>query len=160
MILNSFALLDAFVCVARLVVACVLAVVAANGLRTSQGNAKAPPSPAIENRNYLVLLMAAVLVGLNVVGAVVRIPRAGDVLMRQVHAASGYLSHSSKTLHFGLGSSESVETLEIVWPSGVRQTLKNVAINRLHEIVEPIEQAAGPPDGTSDNKPSSGAAAP
>lgn len=67
MILNSFALLDAFVCVARLVVACVLAVVAANGLRASQGNAKAPPSPAIENRIYLVLLMAAVLVGLNVV---------------------------------------------------------------------------------------------
>jgi hypothetical protein len=111
-------------------------------------------------QNFLALKLQGVKSNRDAIGAVVRIPRAGGVLMRQVHAASGYLSHSSKTLHFGLGSMESVETLEIAWPSGVRQTLKDLAVNRLHEIVEPVEQAAGQPAAKADNEPSSGAAAP
>lgn len=37
---------------------------------------------------------------------------------RWVEAGSGYASQSSHVLHFGLGQEPTLETLEIVWPSG------------------------------------------
>ena len=51
----------------------------------------------------------------------------GRRMLRQVAAGSGFLSSSSKWLHFGLGAAERVERLEILWPSGTRQVLRDVA---------------------------------
>ena len=39
-----------------------------------------------------------------------------EVMVRQVHAAGGYLSQSSKTLHFGLGDRTKIDRVEIQWP--------------------------------------------
>ena len=39
-------------------------------------------------------------------------------------------------IHFGLGSSTTVQTLEIRWPGGTRQTLSNVPAGQLLRIVE------------------------
>ena len=40
---------------------------------------------------------------------VVRVYQGGRVLTRQVVGSCGYLSHSSKTLHFGLGDSARID---------------------------------------------------
>ena len=58
-------------------------------------------------------------------------------MVRQVHAAGGYLSQSSQTLHFGLGDHTKIDRAEIRWPSGVRQTIDKPALNRLHRLTEP-----------------------
>ncbi len=60
-------------------------------------------------------------------------------MVRQVHAAGGYLSHSSRTLHFGLGDRPDIDRVEIRWPRGLRQTIERPAINQLHKITEPRE---------------------
>ncbi|MBV9612239.1 MAG: ASPIC/UnbV domain-containing protein, partial [Acidobacteriaceae bacterium] len=39
--------------------------------------------------------------------------------------------------HFGLGSSRTVREVEIRWPSGVRQVLRDVAANRIVNVEEP-----------------------
>jgi enediyne biosynthesis protein E4 len=39
--------------------------------------------------------------------------------------------------HFGLSSFKTVKELEICWPSGLRQVLKNIPANQIHRIVEP-----------------------
>ena len=62
-----------------------------------------------------------------------------EVMVRQVQAAGGYLSQSSKNLHFGLGDRPHIDRVEIRWPSGVSQTRLNPAINQLHKITEPAE---------------------
>jgi hypothetical protein len=54
-----------------------------------------------------------------------------------VHCAGGYLSQSSRTLHFGLGNRTWIERVEIRWPSGIRQELENPQINQLHDVEEP-----------------------
>jgi hypothetical protein len=72
----------------------------------------------------------------DAVGAVVRLHIVDQVMTRQVHAAGGYLSQSSKTLHFGLGERTRVDHIEIRWPSGSRQTITNPEPNRLHEVTE------------------------
>jgi hypothetical protein len=38
--------------------------------------------------------------------------------------------------HFGLGSRQTVDTLEIIWPSGTRHVLTDVASNQLLRVVE------------------------
>jgi hypothetical protein len=54
-----------------------------------------------------------------------------------VSTANGIYSASDKRLHFGLGTETLVKTLEISWPSGVKQTLENVKGNQLLVITEP-----------------------
>ena len=40
-------------------------------------------------------------------------------------------------MHFGLGANSSVELVEIRWPSGIVQTLKDQATDRVLAIKEP-----------------------
>jgi hypothetical protein len=48
-----------------------------------------------------------------------------------VGSAGSYLSSGDKRVHFGLGANTVVKSLEIDWPSGVRQTLSNVKADQL-----------------------------
>jgi len=50
--------------------------------------------------------------------------------------SGSYLSASDKRLHFGLGAAETA-TIEIAWPSGCRQALKDVHVDTFLEVVEP-----------------------
>ena len=51
-------------------------------------------------------------------------------------SAGSYLSSSDKRLHFGLGSAEKAK-VEIVWPSGIHQTLNDVHADQFLEVREP-----------------------
>jgi hypothetical protein len=51
--------------------------------------------------------------------------------------AVGYASSSHEPVHFGLGKTETVEKIEIRWPSGTIQTLTNQETNRTTEVREP-----------------------
>jgi enediyne biosynthesis protein E4 len=51
--------------------------------------------------------------------------------------SAGYASSSAGPLHFGLGSETTAETVEIRWPSGTVQLLRNVAADRILVVTEP-----------------------
>src|SRR6202166_2603308 len=51
-------------------------------------------------------------------------------------SAGSYLSASDKRVHFGLGAAEKVK-VEIMWPSGIHQTLNEVHADQFMEIREP-----------------------
>jgi Tfp pilus assembly protein PilF/peroxiredoxin len=53
-----------------------------------------------------------------------------------VQAGSGFLSQRSKELVFGLGESQRVLKLTIVWPSGTNQVISDVRLNTRVRIVE------------------------
>jgi len=48
----------------------------------------------------------------------------------------GYGGSSEREVHFGLGRSTVVRSLEVLWPSGARQELRDVAADRVVEIEE------------------------
>jgi hypothetical protein len=75
----------------------------------------------------------------DAIGALMTIHCGKKIMVRQVQAAGGYLSQSSKTLHFGLGKLDGIDRAEIRWPSGILQTVTAPAINKLTEIHEPSE---------------------
>jgi hypothetical protein len=88
-------------------------------------------------KNYLAFRLRGTRSNRDAIGAVVRLHTGREVMVRQVNPAGGYLSQSSKTVHFGLGDRQRVDRVEITWPRGARQVIDAPEINRLHDIVEP-----------------------
>ena len=58
------------------------------------------------------------------------------VYVQEVRAGSSYISMDSLDLEFGLGKTPIVDEIEILWPSGTKQTLQQVATNQKLEIIE------------------------
>jgi len=54
----------------------------------------------------------------DAIGALVTVHVGKEVMARQVQTAGGYLTQSSRTLHFGLGDRTKIDRVEITWPSG------------------------------------------
>ena len=61
------------------------------------------------------------------IGATVKVTSGGETQTQMMRSGSSYLSASELVLTFGLGQREKAETLEIRWPSGQVEQLKNVA---------------------------------
>jgi len=70
------------------------------------------------------------------IGARVRVV-AGVTQFNEMTSATGYASSSAGPVHFGLGSSKRADELEIRWPSGVVQVLKDVQVDRILHVKEP-----------------------
>jgi hypothetical protein len=71
------------------------------------------------------------------IGAKIRLTAGGQTQYAHYTTASGYASSSAGLVHFGLGSAKAVDEIEIRWPSGTLQTLKNVPADRIVKVMEP-----------------------
>jgi hypothetical protein len=60
-----------------------------------------------------------------------------------VTTASSYLSSCDKRVHFGLGAATVAEMIELRWPSGICQTLKNVCADQILQIDEAPAEITG-----------------
>ena len=54
----------------------------------------------------------------------------------EVRSGGGYFSQNDLRIHFGLGKAEKVDLLEVRWPSGQIDTIKNVKPNQLIYVKE------------------------
>ncbi|OLC62471.1 MAG: hypothetical protein AUH76_08160 [Candidatus Rokubacteria bacterium 13_1_40CM_4_67_11] len=88
-------------------------------------------------RNYVELRLTGTQSNRDAIGAVVRLWVGKTVMVRQVNPAGGYLSHSSRVVHFGLGDHTKVDRIEIRWPRGIVKWLDHPEINTLLQIREP-----------------------
>jgi hypothetical protein len=73
----------------------------------------------------------------DAVGAVARLQTPQREYLAQIQGGGSYLSASDLRLLWGLGSSSPAVTLTIDWPSGVRQTLRDVAVDQYTTVIEP-----------------------
>jgi hypothetical protein len=73
------------------------------------------------------------------IGARLTLRAGGQSQYAQVQSGGSYLSHSDLRVHFGLGKSERVEELEVRWPSGKVQVLRDIAANQVIIVREPVE---------------------
>jgi hypothetical protein len=71
------------------------------------------------------------------VGALVKATAGGKAQVRVYQRAQSYLSQNDPRLHFGLGKSTKVDTLEIRWPGGAIQTMRDVPSDRYLTVTEP-----------------------
>ena len=61
----------------------------------------------------------------------------GQSQWNEATTAVGYASSSDSRVHFGLGANRRIRELEIRWPSGVRQVLRDLAVDRVLTVEEP-----------------------
>jgi enediyne biosynthesis protein E4 len=71
------------------------------------------------------------------IGARLKVVAGGATQYNHVCFAAGYASSSAGPVHFGLGASKTVDLVEIHWPSGTVQELRNVAADRIIKVKEP-----------------------
>jgi enediyne biosynthesis protein E4 len=93
-----------------------------------------PPQVLINrrgNQHWLTIALRGTRTNRDGLGARVRV----NGQIRFATTAGSYLSANDKRLHFGLGDSDTA-TVEVSWPSGVRQTLKDVRADQFLEIRE------------------------
>ena len=72
------------------------------------------------------------------IGAMVHITTEAGEQWNRVTTSVGYGCSSDRTVHFGLGNATAVSTLEIAWPSGVRQVVHDVPADQIIAIDEPV----------------------
>lgn len=90
---------------------------------------------ASENgNNFLQIKLKGASKNLQAVGAKVRLSFAdGKTQLKDLHTSRGFLSSVEPLLHFGLGKTEQVEKIEVLWPDGKISTLSDQAVNkRIH----------------------------
>jgi len=73
----------------------------------------------------------------DAIGAWITVRVDGRTLSRQVMPTRGYLSQSELPVTIGLGPALKPEQVEILWPSGIRQRLGAVEVDRTMTIHEP-----------------------
>jgi hypothetical protein len=73
------------------------------------------------------------------IGARIKVVAGGMAQYGQVSFAAGYASSSAGPTHFGLGAGKTVDLVEIRWPSGITQELRNVAADRILKVQEPLK---------------------
>ena len=58
------------------------------------------------------------------------------VQIDEVRSGGSYYSQNDLRVHFGLGDAAKVDSLEIRWPSGKVDVLKDLAVNKLYVVEE------------------------
>jgi len=70
------------------------------------------------------------------IGARVTVHAASIRQIAEVRGGNSYLSQNDLRLHFGLGKSTKIDSVEIRWPSGKIETLENVPVDSIYTVVE------------------------
>ncbi|MBP0001570.1 MAG: CRTAC1 family protein [Cyanobacteria bacterium SID2] len=70
-------------------------------------------------------------------GAICRLTVAGERQVRSIDAGSGYLCQMEPVAHFGLGSHQRVDRLEVCWPDGAKVAIDSPMANQLIRVPYP-----------------------
>lgn len=89
------------------------------------------------NRNHWIILkLVGVKSNRDGLGTKIKISTTTGTQFNQATTALSYNSSSDKSVHFGLGSADTIESIELTWPSGIKQILKNVKADQIVTVTE------------------------
>lgn len=89
------------------------------------------------------------------IGAVVKVTAGGKTQLREQNGGVHNHAQNFQRVHVGLGGHSVIDVIEVRWPSGIVQTLRNVPANQVLRVVETSTTACGDGldndgDGTTD----------
>jgi hypothetical protein len=89
------------------------------------------------SRNHWILLkLVGVKSNRDGLGTKVKVTTSLGTQYNQATTAVSYNSASDKRVHFGLGSASVIDTIELTWPSGIKQVLKNIKADQILTVTE------------------------
>lgn len=106
-------------------------------LSTNHGPAYLYRNDGGNRQNWMAVRTQGITSNRDGIGAIVRVTTAGGVRQWQmVRSGSSYASQSDLVLTFGLGSEATPVTVEVEWPSGIKDRTENVGVRRLVVAIE------------------------
>jgi hypothetical protein len=108
---------------------------------TNDGPAYVLHNETTSGNHWLLLKLVGHKSNRDAIGASVKLVTPSGQQFATVTTAGSYLSSSDKRVHFGLGKEQTVESVEIRWPSGIVQTLQNIPADQILQIDEPLAPA-------------------
>jgi enediyne biosynthesis protein E4 len=108
---------------------------------TNDGPAYILHNETSTQNHWLTLRLVGHTSNRDAIGAEVKLVTAQGQQLATVTTAGSYLSASDKRVHFGLGPESVAKSIEIRWPSGIAQILKDVRGDQILQVDEP---PAGP----------------
>jgi hypothetical protein len=91
---------------------------------------------SLNQNNWVKIKLAGVKSNRDGIGARIKCVTESGTQIDEVRSGGSYYSQNDLRVHFGLGKSKRVDTLEISWPGGKVETFKNVAANQLVVVKE------------------------
>lgn len=88
------------------------------------------------HNNWLTIELVGTKSNRGGVGAKIRLTTDKSVQVREVINGSSFISQNSPWQTFGLGKSNIVKSIEVIWPSGITKTLSNIKVNQKITIYE------------------------
>jgi hypothetical protein len=89
--------------------------------------------------HWLTLNLAGHKSNRDAIGAAVKIVTSQGEQYATVTTGGSYLSSSDKRVHFGVGPQSIIREIDIRWPSGIRQTLRDVRADQIMRVDEPAK---------------------
>jgi enediyne biosynthesis protein E4 len=72
------------------------------------------------------------------IGARITVRAGKRLLVDEVRSGSSYVSNSDMRVHFGLGTSAKVDSVEVRWPSGLTERFDNLPVDKINGVKEGI----------------------
>jgi hypothetical protein len=89
------------------------------------------------NRNNSLLVRAiGTKSNRDAIGARLKLTVGGKILMRYIKAGSSYQGQSDLRVHFGLEKAAQADRLEILWPSGLVDSIQGIKANQIIAVTE------------------------
>jgi hypothetical protein len=88
------------------------------------------------NDHWIILKLIGIKSNRDGLGTRVKLTTARGTQWNHATTTVGYNSSSDKRVHFGLGDAAIIEQIELRWPSGIRQILKDVKADQVLTITE------------------------
>jgi hypothetical protein len=102
------------------------------------GKAKVFHNTTKNDNHWMLLKLTGVKSNRMGIGAQIRVTLDnGSIEYNHATTSTGYASSSDPRVHFGLGASRAAKEIQVMWPSGRKQVLHDVAADRIIEITEP-----------------------
>jgi hypothetical protein len=101
-----------------------------------QGSPMVLRNPGLPGRHWVSFELAGTKSNRLAIGARLKLVASGMTQTHQILSGGSYLSQSDLRAHFGLASATKIDSLEIRWPSGLVETLKDLDVDKFYSVLE------------------------
>ncbi len=89
------------------------------------------------NRNHWIMIKCVgTRSNRSAIGTRVKVTSGGHSQIDEVMSGSSYYSQNDFRLHFGLGRATQADSVELIWPSGLKESFQNLPANHLFVLQE------------------------
>jgi hypothetical protein len=93
-------------------------------------------NPGVPGNHWVSFELAGTKSNRLAIGARLKIVAGGMTQTAQIHSGGSYLSQHDLRVHFGLGPATRIDSLEIRWPSGSVDVVKDMTADKFYSVLE------------------------